>query len=132
MSATTNSQLDKVAKAYRGISLVVLNTILLFIFINLILLVAYSANDYLESDEDPVSIRYQGIIYDDRSLSAIYPDFSDEKVRTLLRETWSRPYIYDAFTQFKERPFRGEHVNVTEGGFRHTLDQGPWPPTPQS
>jgi hypothetical protein len=48
----------------------------------------------------------------------------------LLRESWSRPVIYEAFTQFKERPYKGAYVNVSEQGFRLVQNQGPWPPDP--
>ncbi|HET6900223.1 MAG TPA: SGNH/GDSL hydrolase family protein [Vicinamibacteria bacterium] len=48
----------------------------------------------------------------------------------LLRETWSRPFVYEPFVQFGERPFAGRYVNVTAAGFRVGVDQGPWPPRP--
>jgi lysophospholipase L1-like esterase len=56
---------------------------------------------------------------------AVAPTSESEAV---LRETWSRPYIYEPFVQFSERPFAGRFVNVHQAGFRRGVDQGPWPP----
>ena len=50
----------------------------------------------------------------------------------LLKETWSRPFMYEPFTQFKERPYRGNYVNIDNNGFRYTKNQGPWPPQSQN
>lgn len=57
-----------------------------------------------------------------------YPGWGRDDVELLLRESWLRPYAYEPFTQFKERPFRGRYVNVDEAGFRWSSGQCPWPP----
>ena len=46
-------------------------------------------------------------------------------------ENWTRSYLYEPFTQFKERPNRGDYVNVDENGFRFSADQASWPPDPK-
>ena len=61
-------------------------------------------------------------------MKKIYPELSEEDINDLLIETWSRPYIYEKFTLFKERPYKGRYVNVDKEGFRITKNQGPWPP----
>ncbi len=67
-----------------------------------------------------------------KPLNEIYPTLMGRDVNLLLYETWSRPYVYEPYTQFKERPFKGKFVNVHEAGFRLTKDQGPWPPDPRN
>jgi hypothetical protein len=57
-----------------------------------------------------------------------YPDLSRDEARTLLWETWTRPIVFEPFTQFKERPFSGRFVNVSGQGFRHSGEQAVWPP----
>ena len=51
-------------------------------------------------------------------------------MNTLLKETWTRPYKFETFTQFAERSYTGHFVNVDKNGFRHIKDQGSWPPSP--
>jgi len=58
----------------------------------------------------------------------LYSQYNDNELRDLLFENWSRPYEYESFTEFKERPFKGKYVNISEYGFRAVKNQGPWPP----
>lgn len=53
---------------------------------------------------------------------------SVEEVAQLQHETWSRRYVYEPFTEFKEPSFQGRYVNVSPQGFRTVEHQGPWPP----
>jgi hypothetical protein len=69
------------------------------------------------------------IRYGEHLLGSLYPDMSREDIDVLLFETWSRPYIFEDFTHFKERPYNGRYVNVDPHGFRKSKKQGPWPPT---
>ena len=65
-------------------------------------------------------------------LNQLYPDLNRDELMVLLKETWGRPYAYEAFTQFKERKFRGKYVNVDRAGFRVSKNQGVWPPAPNN
>jgi len=69
------------------------------------------------------SIRYGADLLD-----SLYPGMTRDEIYRLLDETWSRPYIFEDFTLFKEQPFRGRYVNVDENGFRLSSHQGIWPP----
>ena len=40
----------------------------------------------------------------------------------LLEETWERPYTYDPWTGFRERPRAGRFVNIDPAGFRRAPD----------
>ena len=63
------------------------------------------------------------------ALEPAYPDFTRRELHALLHETWSQPFLYEPFTQFKERPRTGRYVNVSEHGFRAGLaPPPPWPP----
>lgn len=68
------------------------------------------------------------IQYGEELLKKAYPSMSVEEISHLLMETWSRPYIFENYTHFKERPFTGKYVNVDNNGFRRSKNQAPWPP----
>jgi hypothetical protein len=53
-------------------------------------------------------------------------------VEKLLIECFQRPVMFDSFTQFRERPFRGEFVTVHDEGFRDSKNSAPWPPVPDN
>jgi hypothetical protein len=46
----------------------------------------------------------------------------------MLDECWSRGFVFADYVMFKERPFEGQYVNVSDVGYRFSKDQGPWPP----
>jgi len=54
----------------------------------------------------------------------------ERDVRNAMLAEHYQPLIYGDFTHFRERPFAGKYVNVTDIGYRKSLDQGPWPPNP--
>jgi hypothetical protein len=68
------------------------------------------------------------IKYGENLLDSLYPGMTRNEISLLLYETWSRPYIFEDFTLFKEQPYRGRYVNVDENGFRISKNQGIWPP----
>jgi len=74
---------------------------------------------------DPVTLTYGT-----RPFGLVYPGRSPAELRELLRETWTRPVVWEPFTESRERRFRGRFVNVHPAGFRLSADQGPWPPDP--
>ncbi len=61
------------------------------------------------------------------ALRRVYPELGPDEVDALLRES-ARELVYEPFTQFREKPGAGRHVNVDARGFRLTRGQGPWPP----
>ena len=61
-------------------------------------------------------------------LDSLYPGMTRDEIYRLIDEIWSRPFIFEDFTLFKERPFKGRYVNVAEHGFRLSSHQGNWPP----
>jgi len=115
----------RISKFYNSAVFISFNTILFFIIINLGIYAVILINDKLTVD--PVSEKYGK-----QRLAAVYPHLNEQEMNDLLEETWSRPYAYEPFTQFKERTYHGNFVNIDENGFRVSKNQGPWPPEPQS
>ena len=114
--------LEKVRHYYRVAAILLLNTVILLVALNLVLFVVFKVRDAYFPDFYRISK------WGTEHLDRIYPDLSREEINDLLRETWSRPYVYEPFTQFKERPYKGKYLNVSEDGFRITKNPGPWPP----
>jgi len=54
-------------------------------------------------------------------------DFSDE-YEQFLRSG----FVYEPFTEWKHRPINWKFIKVSENGFRHIEDQGPWPIDPEN
>ena len=118
---------NRLKSAYKALCLVFANTVVAFLFLNL---GAWAISDLPhlfrspESETDPLSAQHGDV------LGVVYPDKNRNEVARMLQETWSRPYVYEPFTQFKEAPYSGQYVNVHESGFRRSRNQGPWPPDP--
>jgi hypothetical protein len=105
---------------YKGLALFMLNTLVLLIFV-------WTAGwIWMSSTYDRVGRRIERYTW--KALDRAYPGWSREDVEQLLRETWSRPVVFDAFTHFRERPIEGRFVRVSTDGYRHVKEQGPWPP----
>ena len=117
------NRIVKAARLYKSLAVILLNIVILFAALNLVALMVLKVGEALEPS-NPVEEKYS---YGD-ALKAAYTWLDKEQMDELLRETWSRPVTYEAYTQFKERPYDGKYVNVSENGFRVSKNQGPWPP----
>jgi hypothetical protein len=115
--------IDKVKRLHTGLSLVLYNFVLIFVAVNLLLAVFFSVKKslFVQRPTHPYSASRGAAV------SILYPDLNADEIERLLRETWSRPYVFEPFTQFKEPPSSGRYVNVNANGFRVGRDQGPWP-----
>ncbi len=58
--------------------------------------------------------------YDLEALQQVYPNMTKADIALLLNETWQRPWQYEPWVSFKERPRTGKFVNISEAGFRHS------------
>ncbi|HKS28644.1 MAG TPA: SGNH/GDSL hydrolase family protein [Pyrinomonadaceae bacterium] len=117
----------RLKQLYRSVAVISLNTFIVIILINLLLALFFLIQDRQPTAElEPVKIA------EDRweSLQKVYPGLSREEIQTLYTEmrSPSRSFIYDPYTEFKERPFRGRYLTEDVNGFRHIKNQGPWPP----
>ena len=118
---TEKKSLEKLNEYYKLIAITLFNTFLLFVFANLLAFSVLAAKDIFFY-KNQIFVKY-GELSDN-----LYPDLDKKQINELLRETWSRPYSYEPYTQFKERTYKGKYINVSEHGFRHVKNQGPWPP----
>ncbi len=115
--------LESLFRICRGLVIVIVNLIILLCLINFSSYLYYKT---VKQDYNPIQLKYPNVDY-----KIIYPNLTDKEIKELQKETWSRQYAYEQFTQFKEAPFHGRYVNVTKSGFRRTENQGPWPPEKQ-
>ncbi|HXV13606.1 MAG TPA: hypothetical protein VEC56_05315 [Candidatus Krumholzibacteria bacterium] len=114
---------------YRNTALFLLNLVVLVVAVNGVLYVLFRVKDARTHVSDAERIAR---IHNSPELRRVYPDLDAESIHQLMQETWSRSYGYEPFTQFRERPFTGRFVNVSEAGFRLSKNQGPWPPLPEN
>ena len=118
-----HGKLARWTKLYRDAAVICFNFLILFILLNVFLYVVFSLRGpepgTLGGKPPPISAEI---------LAKLYPVLSPADRSQLLRECWTRPYVYQDYLMFKERPFRGKYVNVSEAGYRHVKNQGPWPP----
>ncbi|MFH1481529.1 MAG: SGNH/GDSL hydrolase family protein [Pseudomonadota bacterium] len=114
---------------YKGLAIFILNTVLFFILINLGLGLAFLLKDRLVPPYEDRILNPSLLEKYHLKIEDYYPGLTPEDIGRLWKERWSIPYVYEPFTQFRERPFKGKYLNVDANGFRITRDQGPWPPT---
>lgn len=119
----------KFVGCYKSSALILLNSLLLLVLANAGLSVLFRIKDQGTARQVAKSVAE---IHENASLRSVYPGMDAESIHRLITETWSRSYAYEPLTQFKERPFQGRFVNVSEAGFRVSKNQGPWPPDPES
>lgn len=111
-------------KGYQVAATVVTTLCLLFVLMNLVVALLYGLKTAALKKRNPLSSQYG------RNFERVYPGLAPREFDQLMYETWTRPYVYEPYTQFKERPYSGQYVNVSPQGFRHTKNQGSWPPDP--
>lgn len=87
---------------------------------------AHAATDRLRAHSLPA------LLLDDAELTQIYPGWPRRRVGEMLEESWRRPLRFNPDTEFQEKPFQGRYFNVREPGYRLIRDPGPWPPDPAS
>jgi lysophospholipase L1-like esterase len=114
------NSLARCAHFYRSTALILLNTVVLLVLINLALWSARRIWPALVGKGDEISTVLKGA----------YPHMSAPEIGRLLAETRALTYVYEPFTQFREAPCQGTYVNISSNGFRMTQGQGPWPPSP--
>lgn len=74
-------------------------------------------------EEDPGAL-----VYGVERLRESYPGRSDAEIEAVVRESWTRPYRYEPFTQFREAELAGAYLTVRAEGFRAGASEQAWPP----
>ena len=124
--------------AYRGVAVFLLNTTVVFVLLNLLL---YGALRWagvvrpapgrppaLAPEAQEALIRTGAAQGWFREKEPFFPKLNAEQVTALMLEAYTRSFVYEPFTELRERPFHGRFVNVDENGFRWSKGQGRWPP----
>jgi hypothetical protein len=119
--------LRKLGESYRALAIIVLNTLLVLILVNLVFSGVLDLKEYLRKRAERKAAPYNYRAYND-ALAPVYPNMTPDQVNQLLDDTRHVTLGYQSYTQFKERPFKGTYVNADARGFRPIKDQGPWPP----
>jgi hypothetical protein len=128
-----HSRFFKFRKFYKELAVILLNTVVLFLFLNGLVWLFFH-NGYPESsitnekELNNSAIRLGALRYDFDDLRTVYPDLTDQHIIQLLLEVWNLPLDCDDKTYFRETAFTGSFVNVDAAGFRRILDQALWPP----
>src|SRR5690606_34745788 len=117
-------RLGRIVRLYKGLGLLLLNTVIVLFGLNLVALAIVKLAEPL-MPSSPVEDKYGEL------LRKAYPALGEEQMSALLTETWSRPVMYEAYTQFKERPYAGQFINVSAFGNRLIEDQAPLPLDPR-
>ncbi len=110
--------MSKSSRLYQASILALFHAVLLFAIVNGLAWLVLRLRP-----SDPITLTYGKI-----PLEALYPGKTRADVRELLRETWTRPPLFEPFLVSREKKFRGRFVNVSADGFRHVKNQAPWPP----
>jgi len=125
-----NSLGKRIAENYRILALIVLNSIIVLLVVNLLASGIIDFRDYYRKKAESGEGRYGFKNYED-STKKLFPDLERDEIEQFLTDTRHLSQCFDTYTQFKERPFVGKSVNVDAKGFRPIKNQGPWPPAPE-
>ena len=137
-----------IRSAYATFAVILLNTALAFLVLNLVaavwlrlistrparadtlsspLLRLPLAGLVHELGQSPSSFDLPALQLDAPRRELVYPGWSRDQLRLLLRETQERPLQFDPLMQFKEAPYEGRFVHVSSAGFRRGTETPPWP-----
>jgi hypothetical protein len=119
--------LQRIGKYYGYIALIVLNTLILFVLVNVLADGYLDYKVYLKKKARRASTPIRFRHYNEQ-LAKVYPGMSAEQVTKLFHETDQVTHEYDPYTQYRENPLSTDYVNVDPAGFRPVKDQAPWPP----
>ena len=117
----------RIVRWYKGAAILLLNTLVFFIILNLVLWAGISIRRIVLHRENPALEKYSPDL-----LRQVYTDMSETEFRQLLTESFRRPFTFEQWVQIREAPFQGKYVNVSEHGFRKVPQQGPWPIDPNN
>lgn len=115
------------AVRYTRVALALFHALVFFALLNAALGAVFFVRDRYKKPENRIIAQYGMEL-----VRKAYPGKSDEEIRALLDDTWSRPFAYDSYTGFKEREWKSANVNVDAKGFRLVKDQAAWPPDPNN
>src|SRR5262249_23760855 len=120
-------------RLYKGSALILLNVLVLYVLLNVFLAVSFRIHDAWKERSDPhAGLDPVTINYGPEVLDRVYPGWDRRERTQMLAENWNRRFVHEDYTHFRERPFSGKYVHVSEAGYRHSKNQGPWPPSDEN
>lgn len=117
----------KFIQCYKTTAVMLMNICLLFALVNILGFAGIDIRENYFKQKTDVAEKYSDV-----DLTKVYPKFSSGEIAEIQKENQERPSLYEPFTQFKERPYSGKYVNVSEAGFRFSKDQESWPLKPEN
>ncbi len=117
-----------IVRVYRRLALWLLNLLIIFVVLNVALELTARLITQDTVAAQPAGQHEAWLA----SLELVYPDMDQEQTLALLQETWSRPFEYAAFTQFREQPYDGQYLHISPHGYRHGGQPLPWPPSEEA
>ncbi len=120
------SRWAKLASLYTTTAVVLLNTAILFLVVNVVIGIGYPVLSALRHTSAVRAVEADSLLY-----RKVLPGLSADQIVRLLNESVV-PYRFDPVTLYREAPRTGDFVNVDVAGFRHVENQGPWPPDSSS
>ena len=100
-----------ISRWYKSIALIFFNSLILFLLINIVCLIILACTG---SGENKLSA-----IYTKANYQKVYPGYTADEIDSQLNETHTRGFIYDPYQGYKEAPYHGRYVNVSEHGYRY-------------
>ncbi len=112
----------RVVSFYKTTAIIFVNMVVLFVLINQLCV-------FIPNKKHDSPLEFVQLSLDGKPLDLVYPGFDRKDLDQLLRESWTRTYQFEPYSLFRVRPFTGRYVNVSDGGFRMSKNQAPWPPS---
>src|SRR5687768_1707334 len=92
----------KVGRGYQVVGMAVFNMLLALVLFNVALAIVFRFRGPDVTSVDVDTGFNPATVYPETSLAAVYPDFPREERNLMLRENWSRKYMYEDYVLFKE------------------------------
>ncbi len=122
--------LDRFSRWYLALSVLVFNTCVLFLAVNLTMAGWFWIKTHTASARAAATSE---IAEHNRELNRLLPYYAGwtiDQIKALQAEDSRIRMVFEPFTQVKPQPVRGAYINISEQGFRLVKNQGPWPPDP--
>ncbi len=114
-----NIRFTGLVRGYKAVALIVLNTLVLFVLLNLVCWAGLKIHRPAPEDGGFRKVP-------DSLNSELYPSLSESQLKQHFSELKKLRYVFEPFTHFRNKDCSGQYVNI-RNGVRH-LEEGSWPP----